>query len=127
LLICFLEKETKCLSKDETRRNSSLILITCFGHICNHPHGQVYVFLCMVLLAVRMVANVTETRNVIPRLGFKTCMSIKSQVFQLNAIFPSWCQVVHLSRCSSRQACKQINALDGITDTKCNVHIEGLI
>jgi len=27
------------------------------------PH--VYVFLCMVLLAVRMVADVTETRNVI--------------------------------------------------------------
>jgi len=26
---------------------------------------HVYVFLCMVLLAVRMVADVTETRNVI--------------------------------------------------------------
>jgi len=25
-----------------------------------------------------MVADVTETRNVIPSLGFKTCMAIKS-------------------------------------------------
>jgi len=32
----------------------------------------------MVLLAVRMVADVTETRNVIPSLEFKTCMTIKS-------------------------------------------------
>jgi len=46
------------LSKDETR--------------------HVYVFLCMVLLAVRMVADVTETRNVIHSLEFKTCMTIKS-------------------------------------------------
>jgi len=28
--------------------------------------NRVYVFLCMVLLAVKMVADVTETRNVIP-------------------------------------------------------------
>jgi len=28
-------------------------------------------FFCMVLLAVRMVADVTETRNVIPGLGFQ--------------------------------------------------------
>jgi len=28
------------------------------------------------LLAVRMVADVTETRNVIPSLEFKTCMNI---------------------------------------------------
>jgi len=34
----------------------------------------IQVFLCMVL----MVADVTETRNVIPSLGFKTCMTIKS-------------------------------------------------
>jgi len=39
---------------------------------------HVYVFLCMVLLAVRMVAGVTETRNVIPSLAFKTSMTIKS-------------------------------------------------
>jgi len=32
--------------------------------------------LCMVLLAVRMVADVTETRNVIPSLELKTCMTI---------------------------------------------------
>jgi len=38
-------------------------------------------FLCKVLLAVRMVANVTETRNVIPSLGFKTCVTIKSLSF----------------------------------------------
>jgi len=38
----------------------------------------------MVLLAVRMVADVTETRNVIPvipSLEFKTCLTIKSYVF----------------------------------------------
>jgi len=29
-------------------------------------------------LAVRMVADVTETRNVIPSLEFKTCMTSKS-------------------------------------------------
>jgi len=34
--------------------------------------SHVYVFLCMVLLAVKMVADVTETRNVIPSLEFKT-------------------------------------------------------
>jgi len=35
----------------------------------------------MVLLAVRMVADVIETRNIIPSLEFKTCMTIKSEVF----------------------------------------------
>jgi len=35
------------------------------GHICN-------------CLAVRMVADVTETRNVIPSLEVKTCMTIKN-------------------------------------------------
>jgi len=39
---------------------------TCSGHIC------------MVLLAVRMVADVIETRIVISSLEFKTCMTIKS-------------------------------------------------
>jgi len=34
--------------------------------------NRVYVFLCIVLLAVRMVADVTETRNVIPSLEFNT-------------------------------------------------------
>jgi len=29
-------------------------------------------------LAMRMVADVTETRNVIPSLEFKTCMTMKS-------------------------------------------------
>jgi len=37
----------------------------------------------MVLLALRMVADVTETHNVIPSLEFKTCMTIKSQVFTI--------------------------------------------
>jgi len=41
------------------------------------------VFLCMVLLAVRMVADVTETRNVISSLEFRTCITIKG-VFNLN-------------------------------------------
>jgi len=31
----------------------------------------------MILLAVKMVAYVTETRNEIPSLDFKTCMTIK--------------------------------------------------
>jgi len=31
-----------------------------------------------VLLAVKMIADVTETRNVIPCLEFKTCMTIKT-------------------------------------------------
>jgi len=38
------------------------------------------IFLCMVLSAVRMVADVTETRNVIPSLEFKTCMTIRMQM-----------------------------------------------
>jgi len=41
----------------------------------------------MVLLAVRMVADVTETRNVIPSLEFKTSMTIKSQVFTVLSLF----------------------------------------
>jgi len=32
---------------------------------------RVYVFLCIAVLAVRLVADVTETRNVIPSLEFK--------------------------------------------------------
>jgi len=36
-------------------------------------------------LAVRMVADVTETRNVIPSLEFKTCMTIKS--YDLSSIY----------------------------------------
>jgi len=34
----------------------------------------------MVFLAVKMFADVTETRNVIPSLEFKTCMIVKSYV-----------------------------------------------
>jgi len=40
----------------------------------------------MVLLAVRMVADVTETLNVIPSLDFKTCMTIKSYISMFYAI-----------------------------------------
>jgi len=57
------------LSKDETRRDSSFTLT--ISHYTD-------VFLCMVLLAVRMVADVTETRNLIPSFKFKTCLTIKS-------------------------------------------------
>jgi len=32
----------------------------------------------MVILAVKMVADVTKIRNVIPNLEFKTCMTINS-------------------------------------------------
>jgi len=35
----------------------------------------------MVFLAVRIVADVTETRNVIPSLKFKTCMTIMWNCF----------------------------------------------
>jgi len=48
-------------------------MISHYTMIKNH----IYVFLCMVLLAVRMVADETKTRNVIPSLEFKTCMIIK--------------------------------------------------
>jgi len=34
-----------------------------------------------------MVADATETRNVIPSLGFKTCMTIKFQVFTVLSRF----------------------------------------
>jgi len=44
----------------------------------DRDQNRAYAFLCMVLLAVRMVADVTETRIVIPNLEFKTCMTIKS-------------------------------------------------
>jgi len=37
----------------------------------------------MVLLAVKIVADVTETSNVIPSLEFKTCMTIKFKVFTI--------------------------------------------
>jgi len=40
----------------------------------------------MVLLAVRMVADVTETRNIIPSLEFKTCMTIKSKFLLFRAV-----------------------------------------
>jgi len=62
------------LSKDETRRDSSFTITISHYTVTK----TVYVFLCMVLLAVRMVADVIETCNVIPSLEFKTCMTIKS-------------------------------------------------
>jgi len=63
------------LSKDETHRDS-LFALTISHYTVIKDH--VYVFLCMVLLAVRMVADMTEKRIVIPSLEFKTCMTIKS-------------------------------------------------
>jgi len=57
------------LSKDEMRRDSSLRLMICPYTVIK----TVFIyFKCIVLLAVRMVADVTETRNVIPSLEFKT-------------------------------------------------------
>jgi len=55
----------------ETRRDSSLTLMIC-PYISYRDQNRVYVFLCIVLLAVKMVADMTETRNVIPSLEFKT-------------------------------------------------------
>jgi len=49
----------------------------------------------MVLLALRMVADVTETRNVIPSLELKTCMIIKSQVY-------AWVLIVTEDSCPYR-------------------------
>jgi len=45
--------------------------------------NRVYVFLCMVLLAVKMIADVTETRNAIPCLEFKiwTAKVLRSNLF----------------------------------------------
>jgi len=37
-----------------------------------HDENRVYVFLCKFLLAMRLVADMTETRYVIPSLEFKT-------------------------------------------------------
>jgi len=37
-----------------------------------HDQNRVYVFLCIILLAVRMVTDVTKARYVIPSLEFKT-------------------------------------------------------
>jgi len=42
--------------------------------------------LCMVLLAVRMVADVTETRIVIPSLEFKTCMTISFNSYDARGV-----------------------------------------
>jgi len=61
------------LSKDEMHRDSSLALM-----IIKCPYTVIktvfmyFVFLCIVLLAVRMVADATEIRNVILSLEFKT-------------------------------------------------------
>jgi len=38
-------------------------------------------------LGLRMVADVTETRNVIPSLEFKTCMTIKRELRELEVYF----------------------------------------
>jgi len=55
------------LSKDETRR-----VVLTIQYVLSRDQNGVYVFSCMVLLAVRIVADVTETRNVIPSVEFKT-------------------------------------------------------
>jgi len=57
------------LGKNKARRDSSLTLMIC-------PYTMTktmfFVFLCIVLLAVRMVADVTKIRNIIPSLEFKS-------------------------------------------------------
>jgi len=65
-LFCF-NRLMSPLSKDETRHDSSLAFVmslsrdqTVFMHFC-----------VLVLLAVKMVADVTDTRYVIPSLEFK--------------------------------------------------------
>jgi len=62
------------LSKDETRHDSSLTLMI----------SHYTVIKTMFLLAVRMAADVTETRNVIPSLEFKTCIIIKPKSLFMN-------------------------------------------
>jgi len=57
------------LSKDQMRRDSlhDLLFMSLY-----RDQNRVYVFLCIVLLAVRMVADVTQKRYVIHSLEFKT-------------------------------------------------------
>jgi len=66
------------LSKDETRRDSSLTLMISHYTVIKTMFMH---FLFIVLLAVTMIADVTETRNVNPSLEFKTCMTNKSLSF----------------------------------------------
>jgi len=57
------------LSKEETRCDSSLALMICPYTVIK----TLFMYFCvLILLAVRMVADVTETLNVIPSLEFKT-------------------------------------------------------
>jgi len=51
--------------------------------ILEHYQTRTQIQKGMVVLAVRMVADVTETRNVIPSLEFKICMTIIKQILLL--------------------------------------------
>jgi len=70
---CFKLHE-ECLEQDETRRDSSLILMIRFYTV---NKTMLMHFLLMFFLAVRMVAKMTETYNVISIVGFKICITIK--------------------------------------------------
>jgi len=60
----FLSRLMSPLSKDETRRDSSLTLMICPYTVIK----TVFMYFCVWL----QNADVTETRNVIPSLEFKT-------------------------------------------------------
>jgi len=62
------------LSKDETRRNSLITLTISHYTVIK----TMFMYFVYGSLGVRMVADVTQTRNVIPSLEFKTSMTIKS-------------------------------------------------
>jgi len=57
------------LNKEETHRNSSLTLT--ISHYTVIKTMFMYFCVCFFLFAVTMVADVTETRNVIPSLGIQ--------------------------------------------------------
>jgi len=67
-VIVFSNRLMSPLSKDKMCRDSSLALMTYHYTVIK----TVFMYFCLVVLAVRMVADVTETHNVIPSLEFKT-------------------------------------------------------
>jgi len=60
------------LSKEETCRDSLLAFIICHYIVIKTVFLHFCVFVNIVLLAVRMVADVIETRYIITSLEFKT-------------------------------------------------------
>jgi len=76
----------KCLVKLEISKQSAVyfkaLTETPIRHHIFYRNGipaHFHHWYCVISFTmVRMVADVTETRNVIPRLEFKTCMTINS-------------------------------------------------